>query len=159
MSEVIPLRFELYWMYRISCKDPKVKEAYIGHTTDYLRRRIRHHRDCTNPNAEDYNAKKYVFIRANGGWDNWVMERFLLFEAENVAEARIIEREFMELEESPLNERYPSRNRQEYDRSDDRRECLKRYGQTDKRKACLKRYDDKKKAQNFQRFIERDKLL
>ena len=61
-------RMETY-LYVISCKNPKVKERYIGYTTDWEK--------CLEYRSEAYdtgsNAKSmlYTFVREHGGWDNW----------------------------------------------------------------------------------------
>lgn len=58
-------------IYGIFCKDPSIKESYIGHTTDLYGRKKIHKSSCNNPNDEYYNQYVYKFIRDNGGWNNW----------------------------------------------------------------------------------------
>ena len=58
-------------IYRIECKDPEIKQIYIG-STNYLERRIGEHKShCINPKSKNYNTPVYQFIREYGGWDNW----------------------------------------------------------------------------------------
>lgn len=58
-------------VYMIACKDPNIKDFYIGYSTDYRNRIINHKYNTDNRNSKKYNIKVYEFIRKNGGWDNW----------------------------------------------------------------------------------------
>ena len=46
---------------------------YIGSTTDFIRRKNNHKSSCINEKDKGYNAKKYQYIRDNGGWNEWNM--------------------------------------------------------------------------------------
>ena len=55
-------------IYKIYCKDETVTDMYIGHTTNFVRRKLEHIHSCMlSP------MKVYEFIRNHGGWDNWDM--------------------------------------------------------------------------------------
>lgn len=58
-------------IYRISCRDPEIKDCYIGSTTN-LQERMKWHRRCANGY---YYGVLYSdsFISKNGGWDNWIV--------------------------------------------------------------------------------------
>lgn len=58
-------------IYKIQCKDPSITDIYIGSTTDYRQRKNRHKYDCLNLNSSRYNCKIYIFIRENGGFENF----------------------------------------------------------------------------------------
>jgi len=60
-------------IYQFKCNDDTITDIYVGHTTNYLKRRQGHKNDCNNPNGKRYNYKIYKTIRENGGWDNWKM--------------------------------------------------------------------------------------
>jgi len=48
-------------IYKLCCKNPDVKEFYIGHTTNLLQRKYQH-KTCCNNNSEknkSYNRKVY----------------------------------------------------------------------------------------------------
>ena len=45
-------------IYKIVCKDLNVPDVYVGHTTDFTRRKCKHKQDCNNPEAKNYNPKK-----------------------------------------------------------------------------------------------------
>jgi hypothetical protein len=48
-----------------------ILHTYVGHTTDFTKRKNNHKKSCNNSKSKDYNLKVYDFIRKNGGWDNW----------------------------------------------------------------------------------------
>lgn len=58
-------------MYHFVCNDDKISNTYVGHTTDFTRRKAQHKYNCNNKNCNSYNYKLYQMIRDNGGWDNW----------------------------------------------------------------------------------------
>tara|TARA_B100001094_G_scaffold290699_1_gene308487 strand:- start:155 stop:946 length:792 start_codon:yes stop_codon:yes gene_type:complete len=58
-------------IYGLFCKDPSIKECYIGSTVDLSSRTRIHKCCCNNSNNEHYNQFIYTFIRDNGGWNNW----------------------------------------------------------------------------------------
>ena len=63
-------------IYKIVCNDFDVKDLYVGHTTDLVKRRSQHKATCNSPKSS---LKIYKTIRENGGWENWtvvVIERF-----------------------------------------------------------------------------------
>lgn len=60
-------------MYKIVCNDLNVNDNYVGHTTDFTKRRSGYKSYCTNPNSAKYNINVYKFIRDNGNWENWEM--------------------------------------------------------------------------------------
>ena len=65
---------------------------YIGSTHDKIEREKNHKSDCNNENQEThYNLKVYIFIRDNGGWDNWIFEVIEEFPCENKIELVIQE--------------------------------------------------------------------
>ena len=47
--------------------------VYVGSTTDFTRRKNKHKTCCNNEKSKEYNEKKYQYIRANGGWNEWEM--------------------------------------------------------------------------------------
>ena len=55
-------------IYKIQCKDETVENMYIGHTTNFEKRKM-----CHMIETETSITKVYKFIRSHGGWDNWSM--------------------------------------------------------------------------------------
>ena len=100
--------------YKLCCRDVEIKDVYVGHTTDFNRRKKSHKHDCSHINSSKHNLYVYQFIRDKGGWSNWDM---ILIEARscgNALEARKIEREFVEDLGATLNKVVPSRTNSEY---------------------------------------------
>ena len=89
--------------YKIQCKDPNVTDIYIGHTTDFVRRKYQHEYVCNNPNQPGSNCKLYNVIRANEGWKNWSMEFIACHKCQDLTEARKYEQEYFEHHNATLN--------------------------------------------------------
>jgi len=53
--------------------DVELQNVCVGSTTNFRGRKYEHKQCCNNPNKKKYNQKKYQYIRANGGWDQWKM--------------------------------------------------------------------------------------
>jgi len=64
-------------------------------------------RGCKNEKSSNYNCKLYKAIRANGGWDNWVMEIVAFFKCNDHYEARIKEQEYFTSLNATLNSLEP----------------------------------------------------
>jgi hypothetical protein len=56
-------------IYKIFCNDVNVTDSYIGHTTNFIKRKYQHKILCCSSKK----LKIYDTIRKNGGWDNWNM--------------------------------------------------------------------------------------
>ena len=64
------LNYENTIIYKLCCQDLNVPYVYVGHTTNFIKRKARHKIDCNNSNKKEYNLKVYQIIRDNGGWEN-----------------------------------------------------------------------------------------
>ena len=109
-----PIDYTNTHFYRIVCKDTSINDCYIGHTTDFKRRKSEHKKHCYMENDKHYNLKLYKFIRDNGGWDNFDMILINTECCDGVLEARRREREHIEQHNSSLNHTIPSRSSNEY---------------------------------------------
>ena len=78
-------------------------DCYVGHTTDFTKRKNQHKTRCCNPHNPKHHYKLYQFIRDNGNWDNWEMVLIETRQCENNLEARRIERELTEQIKPSLN--------------------------------------------------------
>jgi len=47
--------------------------VYVGHTTNFDKRKWKHKSSCCNKKETNYNLKVYQMIRENGGWDMFKM--------------------------------------------------------------------------------------
>ena len=86
--------------YKIYCMNQEITDKYIGHTTDFVKRKYSHKQSCNNHNN---NCKLYNIIRENGGWNNWKMEIIAFHDCENHYEARKREQQYFEEYNATLN--------------------------------------------------------
>lgn len=103
-------------IYKITCKDELVKDVYVGHTTDFVKRKYSHKQDSINGKC-----KLYAVIRANGGWDNWQMENINFFNCKDLSEAKQREQEYFISLNATLNsvEPFPVREGKKIVKEDD----------------------------------------
>ena len=94
-------------IYKIVCNDLNITDCYVGHTTNFSRRKIEHKCRCNNLETNGSDFRIYEIIRKNGGWDNWTMVMICECNCKNKMEACKIEREWYEKLNSKLNELNP----------------------------------------------------
>lgn len=75
-------------IYKIVCNDESVTECYVGHTTNFVKRKYSHKNNCKTSNI-----KLYQMIRQYGGFDNFTMTPICEFPCENNIQACIKEEE------------------------------------------------------------------
>ena len=76
-------------IYKLVCKDVTIHDVYVGHTTNFIKRKYHHKACCINLNE---NLKIYNIIRNNGGWNNWDMVLIATYNCKNAKEARAKEK-------------------------------------------------------------------
>jgi hypothetical protein len=103
----------IFTFYKIISKNENIKEIYIGKTTNFKRRVVRHKSNCNNINGSHYNLKVYQYIRENGGWDNFDMIEIEKGEYDN-KDSAFRERYWIEELNANLNSEIPSRTAIEY---------------------------------------------
>ena len=85
-------------IYKIFCKDPSIKDIYVGHTTNFVQRKHSHKQTCNNIKSRGYNLKLYKTIREHGNWSNWDMVIIQFYNCKDLLEAKQKEQEhFVEL--------------------------------------------------------------
>ena len=87
-------------IYKIYCKDNAVIDVYVGHTTNFAKRKYQHKASCNNLNNK---LKIYTIIREKGGWDNWTMIEIAKYNCKDHTEARIKEQEHYDELKPSLN--------------------------------------------------------
>jgi hypothetical protein len=98
--------------YRIVCNDINITDCYVGHTTNFIKRKQQHK---IRYKIEKYNNMKiYQFIRDNGGWVNWSMIMIKEQECNDLNDALRQERKYIEEYKASLNCQIPSRTKKEY---------------------------------------------
>ena len=96
-------------IYKLVCNDLTVTDVYVGHTTDFTKRKYRHKIVCSNVNSKSYNLKVYTIIRDNGGWENWTMVEVEKYPCNDSNEARARERHWYEILNANMNSQIPNR--------------------------------------------------
>ncbi len=90
-------------IYKISCKDSKVKDVYVGYTTNFIQRKYFHKNNCVNREATNYDDRLYAVIRKHGGWENWKMENIHICNCEDYNAAKKIVQEYAVTLRATLN--------------------------------------------------------
>ena len=96
-------------MYKFVCNDLHILDTYVGHTTDFTKRKASHKSRCENENDKKHNLKIYKIIRENGGWNNWSMIEIEKYPCAGGNEATTRERHWYEELNAKMNSNVPSR--------------------------------------------------
>jgi hypothetical protein len=110
----LPIDYANTIIYKIVCNDLSITECYVGHTTDFVRRKQSHKNRCANEKDKKYNLKIYKIILENGGWENFTMVVIELFPCNNSIKACKRERELYEELDCKMNTNFPQRDKKEY---------------------------------------------
>ena len=101
----VPIDYSQTHFYKFVCRNTDIKDCYVGHTTDFTKRKNRHKSDCCNQKSKHHNVPLYQFIRDNGNWDKWQMILIDTLHCENSLDALKKEREYIEELQAKLNNR------------------------------------------------------
>lgn len=112
-------------IYKIVCNDLNVNDLYVGHTTDFTRRRASHKLNCNNLGTIESKFKIYNIIRENGNWENWTMIEIEKYPCNDSNEASSRERYWYEILNANLNMRNPHRCKKEW--AEDNKEHVKEH--------------------------------
>jgi hypothetical protein len=98
-------------IYKIYCNDKTINDVYVGHTTNFTKRKHQHKLCCSNLNNK---FKIYNTIREHGGWDNWNMLEIAKYNCKDKTEARIKEQQHYAELNSSLNSCPPYVDKNKY---------------------------------------------
>jgi hypothetical protein len=102
-------------IYKIVCNDLNITDVYVGHTTNFIKRKAQHKSNCNNIHRKEHNYKIYNTIRQNGGFENWSMIEIEKFQdCNDINEASAKERYYYEVLNAKLNSNCPGRNKKEH---------------------------------------------
>jgi len=90
-------------IYKIIHIDPDVDLCYIGHTTNFTKRKYSHKKSCNNEKSRQHNLKVYQTIRDNGGWDSFKMIFVEKFACNNEREASAREQYWIDILKPNMN--------------------------------------------------------
>ena len=100
-------------IYKIQHKDNN-DLLYVGHTTNFTKRKYEHKSRAICETSKEYNRKVYQMIRENGGWDDFNMIVIEEFPCENNRQAEAEEDRIMREMKTTMNTNRASRSRKEY---------------------------------------------
>lgn len=109
-----PIDYSNTIIYKLCCNDITITDIYVGHTTNWTKRKGSHKTRCNNPNNKCYNYYVYQFIREHGCWDNWSMVEIEKINCIDSNDARKHERRYLELLGATLNVVLPTQTKKEY---------------------------------------------
>ena len=142
-----PIDYSKNVIYKIVCNDLTIHDCYIGHTTDFTKRKRTHKCYALSEGKRDSNYKIYETIRSNGGWDNWTMVEVEKYPCIDSNEAGARERYWYEQLGANLNTQVPNRSKSEHS---------KYY--TEKNRDKIKEYRKQYKEVNRDLIKEKDKI-
>ncbi len=121
-------------IYIIKSIEQSLNDTYIGSCKDFKKRKKEHKCDCYNENRPHHNYKLYKFIRANGGWDSFIMEQIDTCDVERLYQT---EQEYIDKLKPTLNERRAYRTEQQ--KKEYNKEWSKEYREKNKDKISEKK--------------------
>ena len=134
--------------------------VYVGHTTNFSKRKGSHKSICKNENNKNYNLKVYQMIRDNGGFDRFKMIEVEKYPCKDKREAERREDEIMKELKASMNTYKSFRTdeeRKEYEKQyrEDNKETIQEYYETNKEK--LQEYKKEYQENNKEKIQEYDK--
>ena len=90
-------------IYKIFCKDENILDVYVGHTTNFVKRKKVHMSSCMKSNNSNHNCKVYQVIRNNGGWDNFTFSKLYEIDINMLSEGTCFEQSIINELKPPLN--------------------------------------------------------
>jgi len=99
-----PMDYSKCSIYKIEHVDDDTL-VYVGHTTNFEKRKTAHKSGCYNENDTHYNYKVYQMIRENGGWDMFKMIEVEKYPCADRREAERRENEVMKELKACMNMR------------------------------------------------------
>ena len=131
-----------------------VSLVYVGHTTNFTKRKYKHKSNCKNETSKEYNHKVYQMIIENGGWEAFNMIEVEKYSCNDKREASRRENEVMKELKANMNtiksycsrEETLERGRQYFENN---KESYKEYREKNKEmyKDLRKKYYEKNKSQ------------
>lgn len=99
--------YDNFCIYKIVSKDENDNNIYIGSTIDFERRKEQHRKSVDNKNGIQFYTLLYRYIRNNGGWDNFVMEKIIECSVSDKRSGFILETEYIINYKATLNTVFP----------------------------------------------------
>jgi len=127
-------------------------DLYVGHTTDFTKRKNCHKRRCINENYKGYYSKVYKMIRDSGGWDCFTMIELYKFSCNDGNEARAEEDKTMRELKANMNSCRAFLSKEEKKESDNNYNKKVRDNRSDEDKQKKIEYDKNYRKNNKQKI-------
>lgn len=108
-----PINYQNTVIYKFVCNDLEIKDTYIGHTTNFIKRKEAHKKCAIYETIQSKVGKLYQTIKNTGGWGNWTMLQVEEYPCNNKREAEVRERYWIEQLHATLNSMIPITTLQE----------------------------------------------
>jgi hypothetical protein len=140
----VPMDYSKCCIYKIEHVDNE-SLVYVGHTTNFDKRKTKHKSSCYNENVKQYNLKVYQMIRENGGWDMFKMIEVEKYPCNDRREAERRENEVMKELKASMNTNKSFRTEEEI--TEYKKEKSKEYYEENKEKIQerVKKYSENNK--------------
>lgn len=86
-----PSNYKNCVIYKLVCYDTSITDCYVGATTNFKQRKSYHKNSYVNPNHQNHFCPVYIFMRENGGWNNFKMLEIEKFPCETKRQAELRE--------------------------------------------------------------------
>jgi hypothetical protein len=145
------INYEKTLIYKICCKDQSIDYTYIGHTTDFIRRKNGHKSKCNNEKSKQYHFKVYQTIREHGGWSNWCMLEVEKWPCKDGNEARAREQYWYDQTANKINMINPVIDKKKYNAiyRQEHKEEMKKYRKEHKEE--MKKYHQEHREEILKR--------
>jgi hypothetical protein len=97
-------------IYKLRANNPEISDFYVGSSVSLWSRYLLHRKACNDSKNKLYNSPLYLFIRENGGIENWTCE--LIAQCERHLQ-RQIEQEWIDKLKPTLNTRRAYTNKEQ----------------------------------------------
>ncbi len=148
-------KYENSVIYKIIKKGEKDESnIYVGSTKNFSARKSKHKSTCQEKDTKKSKYKLYQIINNNGGWDNYNMEIIEEYSCSCKIDLEKREKYWIDKIKSKINDKIPTRERKEYEKSEKRKESYKQREKSEKRKEWYKSRYEKNKEEKIEKSIQ-----
>ena len=124
--------------------------VYVGHTTNFTKRKNQHKTSSRSEKSRFYNLKLYTMIRENGGWDMFKMIEVEKYPCSDRREAERRENELMKELKSNMH------IKNSFTTYEEKREYIRKYNEYNKErlKEHYKEFRENHKAQQHEYYMK-----
>lgn len=143
-----PSNYKNCVIYKLVCYDTSITDCYVGATTNFKQRKSYHKNSYINPNNQNHFCPVYIFMRENGGWNNFKMVEIEKFPCETKRQAELREEYWRKELNATLNGQQAFLTDEEKRKKN--RESVKRYSERHPEK--IQKYKQDYYIKNKERF-------